>query len=77
MTARSIRNAAATVLAGSLALTAAACSNPGSTADGTGGPKDSAVVGIAYEPESLSPSSATARTATRRYSTASSPSTPT
>ncbi|KOX16756.1 MULTISPECIES: ABC transporter substrate-binding protein [unclassified Streptomyces] len=55
MTARSIRNAAATVLAGSLALTAAACSNPGSTADGAGGPKDSAVVGIAYEPDSLSP----------------------
>ncbi|WP_411074798.1 ABC transporter substrate-binding protein [Streptomyces sp. cmx-4-7] len=55
MTARSIRNAAATVLAGSLALTAAACSNPGSTAGGAGGPKDSAVVGIAYEPESLSP----------------------
>ncbi|WP_432062442.1 ABC transporter substrate-binding protein [Streptomyces sp. S1] len=55
MTARSIRNAAATVLAGSLALTAAACTNPGSTADGTGGPKDSAVVGIAYEPDSLSP----------------------
>ncbi|MGW4727231.1 ABC transporter substrate-binding protein [Streptomyces sp. NPDC004291] len=55
MTARSIRNAAATVLAGSLALTAAACTNPGSTADGTGGPKDYAVVGIAYEPDSLSP----------------------
>ncbi|MFC8585588.1 ABC transporter substrate-binding protein [Streptomyces sp. NPDC057217] len=55
MTARSIRNAAATVLAGSLALTAAACTNPGSTADGAGGPKDSAVVGIAYEPDSLSP----------------------
>ncbi|WP_432121155.1 ABC transporter substrate-binding protein [Streptomyces sp. S1] len=55
MTARSIRNAAASVLAGSLALTAAACTNPGSTADGTGGPKDSAVVGIAYEPDSLSP----------------------
>ncbi|MFF5636012.1 ABC transporter substrate-binding protein [Streptomyces sp. NPDC012825] len=55
MTARSIRNAAATVLAGSLALTAAACSNPGSTAGGAGGSKDSAVVGIAYEPESLSP----------------------
>ncbi|MFJ3502618.1 MULTISPECIES: ABC transporter substrate-binding protein [unclassified Streptomyces] len=55
MTARSIRNAAATVLAGSLALTAAACTNPGSTVDGAGGPKDSAVVGIAYEPDSLSP----------------------
>ncbi|MFC8011215.1 ABC transporter substrate-binding protein [Streptomyces cinereoruber] len=55
MTARSIRNAAATVLAGSLALTAAACTNPGAPADGTGGPKDSAVVGIAYEPDSLSP----------------------
>ncbi|MFC7978563.1 ABC transporter substrate-binding protein [Streptomyces cinereoruber] len=55
MTARSIRNAAATVLAGSLALTAAACTNPGAPADGTGGPKDSAIVGIAYEPDSLSP----------------------
>ncbi|MFE0775180.1 ABC transporter substrate-binding protein [Streptomyces sp. NPDC058861] len=55
MTARSIRNAAASVLAGSLALTAAACTNPGPATGGTGGPKDSAVVGIAYEPDSLSP----------------------
>ncbi|MFG2772364.1 ABC transporter substrate-binding protein [Streptomyces sp. NPDC048350] len=55
MTARSIRGMAAVTLAGSLALTAAACSNPGGTAAGSGGPKDSAVVGIAYEPETLSP----------------------
>lgn len=54
MTARSIRGAAAATLAGTLALTAAACSTPGGAA-GSGGPKDSAVVGIAYEPESLSP----------------------
>jgi peptide/nickel transport system substrate-binding protein len=45
---------AAATLAGTLAITAAACSNPGSTGSGSGA-KDSAVVGIAYEPESLSP----------------------
>ncbi|GGT15162.1 ABC transporter substrate-binding protein [Streptomyces purpureus] len=55
MTARSIRAAAAATLAGALALTAAACSNPGGSAAGSGGAKDSAVVGIAYEPETLSP----------------------
>ncbi|MFE5712318.1 ABC transporter substrate-binding protein [Streptomyces sp. NPDC056501] len=55
MTARSIRGAAAAILAGAFALTAAACTNPGSTAGASGGPKDSAVVGIAYEPETLSP----------------------
>ncbi|MFF9909345.1 ABC transporter substrate-binding protein [Streptomyces sp. NPDC013457] len=55
MTARSIRGMAAATLAGSLALAAAACSNPGGTGAGSGGPKDSAVVGIAYEPETLSP----------------------
>ncbi|WP_137991802.1 ABC transporter substrate-binding protein [Streptomyces vilmorinianum] len=55
MTARSIRGAAAATLAGALALTAAACSNPGGTAAGAGERKDSAVVGIAYEPETLSP----------------------
>lgn len=57
MTARSIRGTAAVALAGSLALTAAACSNPGSGegSGGSKGPKDSAVVGIAYEPETLSP----------------------
>ncbi|MET9438494.1 ABC transporter substrate-binding protein [Streptomyces sp. NPDC006551] len=55
MTARSIRGAAAVTLAGALAITAAACSNPGGSAAGSGGPKDSAVVGIAYEPDTLSP----------------------
>ncbi|WOX20639.1 ABC transporter substrate-binding protein [Streptomyces solicathayae] len=55
MTARSIRGTAAAVLAGTLALTAAACSNPGGSAAGSGGRQDSVVVGIAYEPESLSP----------------------
>ncbi|MFE3068752.1 ABC transporter substrate-binding protein [Streptomyces sp. NPDC059247] len=54
MTARSFRRAAAAIPAAAVALTAAACSNPGA-AGGTTGPKDSAVVGIAYEPESLSP----------------------
>ncbi|MFF8288625.1 ABC transporter substrate-binding protein [Streptomyces sp. NPDC016309] len=54
MTTRSIRGTAAAALAGALALTAAACSNPGT--GGTGHRAgDSAVVGIAYEPESLSP----------------------
>ncbi|MER5889307.1 ABC transporter substrate-binding protein [Streptomyces sp. NPDC001941] len=53
MTARPIRGMAAAALAGSLAVTAAACSTPGG-ATGSG-PKDSAVVGIAYEPETLSP----------------------
>lgn len=77
MTARFLRGTAAATLAAALALTAAACTNPGSTAGGTGGPKDSAVVGIAYEPETLSPSSATARTATPRSSTGCSPSAPT
>ncbi|GHF98212.1 ABC transporter substrate-binding protein [Streptomyces zaomyceticus] len=55
MTARFLRGTAAATLAGALALTAAACTNPGSTAGGAAGPKDSAVVGIAYEPETLSP----------------------
>lgn len=52
-TARSIRGVAAATLAGTLALTAAACSDPAGA--GAGGAADSAVVGIAYEPESLSP----------------------
>ncbi|WP_433548989.1 ABC transporter substrate-binding protein [Streptomyces sp. CA-294286] len=56
MTARSIRTATAAAMAGALALGAAACSKPGTSAAGAGsGAKDSAVVGIAYEPESLSP----------------------
>ncbi|MFI6108056.1 ABC transporter substrate-binding protein [Streptomyces sp. NPDC051310] len=54
MTARSIRGMAAATMAGALALTAAACSNPGSGGSGHGA-GDSAVVGIAYEPETLSP----------------------
>ncbi|WP_418960641.1 ABC transporter substrate-binding protein [Streptomyces tritici] len=53
MTARSIRGTVAAALAGTLALTAAACANPGGSAADR--PKDSVVVGIAYEPESLSP----------------------
>ncbi|MFF8382468.1 ABC transporter substrate-binding protein [Streptomyces kanasensis] len=54
MTARSIRGMAAATLAGTLAITAAACSNPGAGGSGSAA-KDSAVVGIAYEPETLSP----------------------
>ncbi|MEN8651876.1 ABC transporter substrate-binding protein [Streptomyces sp. 21So2-11] len=54
MKARSIRVPAAAALATALSLGAAACSNPGSGAAGNG-TKDSAVVGIAYEPDSLSP----------------------
>ncbi|MFD6415764.1 ABC transporter substrate-binding protein [Streptomyces sp. NPDC060194] len=53
MTGRPIRGAVAAALAGTLALGAAACSKPGGTTDGAGG--DSVVVGIAYEPDSLSP----------------------
>ncbi|WP_336317959.1 ABC transporter substrate-binding protein [Streptomyces lavendofoliae] len=53
MSARSIRGMAAATLATTLAITAAACSKPGATTAGSAG--DSAVVGIAYEPESLSP----------------------
>ncbi|MGN9790697.1 ABC transporter substrate-binding protein [Streptomyces sp. OZ13] len=54
MTGRSIRAAAATAVAAALTFGAAACSNPGGGAAGSGA-KDSAVVGIAYEPDSLSP----------------------
>lgn len=55
MTARSIRGAAGPLVAvTALALAATACSAP---SDGTAksGAKDAAVVGIAYEPDSLSP----------------------
>ncbi|MFE3589734.1 ABC transporter substrate-binding protein [Streptomyces niveus] len=55
MTARSIRGTVAAALAGSLALTAVACSNPDSGSGDGGGDQESAVVGIAYEPDSLSP----------------------
>lgn len=55
MRSRSIRSAAAAALAGTVALTAAACSTPSGGKGGASGAQDSAVVGIAYEPESLSP----------------------
>ncbi|MFE4588257.1 ABC transporter substrate-binding protein [Streptomyces laurentii] len=54
MAARTARPMRAAIFAGAVALTAAACSAPGGTT-GAGGPKDSAVVGIAFEPDSLSP----------------------
>ncbi|MGW4161317.1 ABC transporter substrate-binding protein [Streptomyces sp. NPDC004788] len=55
MGARTIRRATAAILTGAAALTAAACSTPGGGAAGAAGTEDSAVVGIAYEPETLSP----------------------
>ncbi|MDQ8703897.1 ABC transporter substrate-binding protein [Streptomyces sp. LHD-70] len=55
MTARSIRTAGGALAAvTALALAASACSAPSGGA-GAGGAKGSAVVGIAYEPDSLSP----------------------
>ncbi|MFC9488062.1 ABC transporter substrate-binding protein, partial [Streptomyces hydrogenans] len=54
MAARTVRRATAALATGALALTTAACSNPGADTAGSG-PKDSAVVGIAYEPDTLSP----------------------
>ncbi|MFH8787896.1 ABC transporter substrate-binding protein [Streptomyces roseoverticillatus] len=54
MTARSVRGVAATAMAGVLAAGAAACSTPGG-GDGAKGPGDSLVVGLANEPETLSP----------------------
>ncbi|MER5929115.1 ABC transporter substrate-binding protein [Streptomyces sp. NPDC002054] len=58
MTARTARGLAATTLAAALITGAAACSKPSEgSADGSAGPDagTSAVVGIATEPESLSP----------------------
>ncbi|MET9293940.1 ABC transporter substrate-binding protein [Streptomyces sp. NPDC003077] len=56
MTARSIRGVAAAALAGTMAMAVASCSTPSDGKGGTAaGGKDSAVVGIAYEPETLSP----------------------
>ncbi|WP_407288615.1 ABC transporter substrate-binding protein [Streptomyces sp. BP-8] len=55
MTARSIRAGAAAALTGALALVTAACSAPDDGRGRAAGGKDSAVVGIAYEPETLSP----------------------
>ncbi|MFF4607116.1 ABC transporter substrate-binding protein [Streptomyces sp. NPDC001339] len=57
MTARSIRGVTAAALAGAMALLAAACSTPndgGRSGTGAGDP-GTAVVGIANEPETLSP----------------------
>ncbi|MDI3387868.1 ABC transporter substrate-binding protein [Streptomyces sp. B-S-A8] len=55
MTARSIRTAGGALTAvTALALAASACSAP-SDGSGRNGAQDSAVVGIAYEPDSLSP----------------------
>ncbi|MGW7358429.1 ABC transporter substrate-binding protein [Streptomyces sp. NPDC054802] len=51
MTGRSVRTAAAAAMAAALTFGAAACAAPG----GGAGAKDSVVVGIAYEPDSLSP----------------------
>ncbi|WP_424215664.1 ABC transporter substrate-binding protein [Streptomyces sp. BI20] len=56
MPARTTRKAAAVGLAGALALTAAACSKPsGGGASPAGKGEESVVVGIANEPETLSP----------------------
>ncbi|MFF9477017.1 ABC transporter substrate-binding protein [Streptomyces roseolus] len=55
MAARTVRRATAATVTGALALAAAACTNPGAETTGPTGPKDSAVVGIAYEPDTLSP----------------------
>ncbi|WP_435057297.1 ABC transporter substrate-binding protein [Streptomyces sp. bgisy060] len=52
MVARSVRRASVAMLTGVLALAAAACTTPGANA---GASRDTAVVGIAHEPESLSP----------------------
>ncbi|MER7762935.1 ABC transporter substrate-binding protein [Streptomyces sp. NPDC097619] len=56
MTARSARRLAATALAAALALSAAACSRPADGGASTAaGAADSVVVGMANEPETLSP----------------------
>ncbi|MFD3539860.1 ABC transporter substrate-binding protein [Streptomyces sp. NPDC058662] len=55
MTARTARGAAAATLAAALITGVAACSNPAGGASGGASGADSAVVGIATEPESLSP----------------------
>lgn len=52
MRARSIRTTGAVAVTAALAVTASACSSPD---DDKGGSRTSAVVGIAYEPETLSP----------------------
>ncbi|WP_447035696.1 ABC transporter substrate-binding protein [Streptomyces sp. DSM 118878] len=54
MRARSIRAAGGAAAAVAMAVTASACSAPGD-GGGSGGAEDSAVVGIAYEPDTLSP----------------------
>lgn len=54
MRARSVRGGISAALAAVLSISAAACSNPGGSGKGAAS-ADSAVVGIAYEPDSLSP----------------------
>ncbi|MGW1145046.1 ABC transporter substrate-binding protein [Streptomyces sp. NPDC002454] len=54
MRGRSIRGTGIAAVTVAVAVVATACSTPGGGESG-GGPADSAVVGIAYEPESLSP----------------------
>lgn len=55
MTARTVRGAAATTLAVALLTGMAACSQPAGSGAAGGGGADSVVVGIATEPETLSP----------------------
>lgn len=55
MTARTVRGMATATLAAALITGVAACSNPGGGTAAAPGGADSAVVGIATEPESLSP----------------------
>ncbi|MGG8406951.1 ABC transporter substrate-binding protein [Streptomyces sp. 12297] len=55
MTARTARGLAATTLAAALIASAAACSTPGAGGPAGAAAADSVVVGIATEPESLSP----------------------
>ncbi|RII09668.1 Oligopeptide-binding protein AppA precursor [Streptomyces sp. YIM 130001] len=55
MTGRWIRATGTTAAAAALAVAASACSAPGGDSGSGGGAKTSAVVGIAYEPDSLSP----------------------
>ncbi|WP_030406049.1 ABC transporter substrate-binding protein [Streptomyces albus] len=54
MTARTVRTATATATAAVVLLSAAACSAPGD-GDGPGGGTDTLTVGVAQEPETLSP----------------------
>ncbi|NGO79551.1 ABC transporter substrate-binding protein [Streptomyces sp. YC504] len=55
MRAAAIRGTGALAATAALAVAASACSAPGEGGSGSAGAGDSAVVGIAYEPETLSP----------------------